>query len=117
MASRMLTHEISILEASLCSALAEPTRLLILYALNKKSLNVTGISNELEIPQPNVSRHLKVLRESGLVNTTRQGSSIVYRLANRKVIEALDLLQCVLLASIQYQDSLIREFSTSGWQP
>ena len=44
------------------------------------------------MPQPLVSRHLKVLRERGMVNGERRGTVVVYSLANTKIIEALDLL-------------------------
>ena len=113
MIPRALSYEISLLEADLCAALAEPTRILILDALNIRSRSVTEISIELGIPQSGASRHLKVLRDRGLVHTTRQGTSVIYRLANHEVIQALDLLQSVLRTSIQHQGSLMRDVSTS----
>ena len=39
-----------------------------------------SLTQELEVPQPTVSRHLKVLREGGLVKATRQGASVQYEL-------------------------------------
>ena len=114
MIARDLAQEISLLQANLCSALAEPTRILILYALNEKPLNVTEISAELGIAHSMTSRHLKVLRDSGLVNTTRRGSSIIYRLSDKQAIQALDLLRSVLRTSIQHQGSLMKEFGTPG---
>jgi ArsR family transcriptional regulator len=48
------------------------------------------------MPQPLVSRHLKVLRERGMVLATRQGSSVLYSLGDLRLIEALDLLRAVL---------------------
>jgi DNA-binding transcriptional ArsR family regulator len=57
---------------------------------------VTELCTNLGMPQPLVSRHLKVLRERGMVNTERHGTTIVYSLANPKIIEALDLLRAVM---------------------
>ncbi|MBI5568269.1 MAG: winged helix-turn-helix transcriptional regulator, partial [Chloroflexi bacterium] len=88
--SQTLVQEVSKLEANLCSALADPTRLLMLYALGENSHNVTELSMELNIAQPTASRHLKILRERGLVNATRQGVSIQYELADQRLIQALD---------------------------
>ena len=68
-----LKQEISQLEANLCSAFADPTRILILYALNEHPRNVTELTNELGTTQSTTSRHLKILRERGLVHTIRIG--------------------------------------------
>ncbi len=108
-----LTQEIAVLHADLCSALAEPTRLVILYALDEKSCNVSELAQKLDIPQPSVSRHLKILRESGLVKANRQGATVQYELNDRRVIEALDLLRAVLRDRIQHRASLIDELKTS----
>ncbi len=108
-----LTQEIAVLHADLCSALAEPTRLVILYALDEKPCNVSELAQKLEIPQPSISRHLKILRESGLVKANRQGATVQYELNDRRVIEALDLLRAVLRDRIQHRASLIDELKTS----
>jgi len=107
-----LTQEITQLHAELCSALAESTRLFILYALAEQQCNVSEITQKLELPQPTISRHLKVLRDAGLVHAKRQGMSIHYELADKRVIEALDLLRGVLRDRIQRSADLIDELVT-----
>jgi len=109
MVSKTLAQEVSQLEADLCFALADPTRILILYALDEQSLNVTEITNALYITQPTTSRHLKILRERGLVHTERQGTTITYHLTDRRLIEALDLLRSVLRDRLAHRASLIEE--------
>jgi DNA-binding transcriptional ArsR family regulator len=80
MVNPSLQQEIMQLEANFCAALSDPSRLLILYALNDSPRNVTELANELGLNQPTASRHLKVLRERGLVNTVRTGTVITYHL-------------------------------------
>jgi len=109
MVNQTLKQEIIQLEADFCSALSDPTRILVLYALNEKSMNVTELTNELNIPQPTTSRHLKVLRERGLVQTTRHGTTINYQLTDTRLIEALDLLRAVMRERLLYQASLADE--------
>ncbi len=109
MVNATLKQEITQLEADFCSALSDPTRIFILYALNEKSLNVTEITNELGIPQPTTSRHLKVLRERGLVFPERQGTVITYHLADQRVIQALDLLRSAMRDRLTQQASLVEE--------
>jgi DNA-binding transcriptional ArsR family regulator len=104
-----MTHEVSQLEADLCSAFADPTRILILYALNRQRRNVTDLAHELRLNQPSVSRHLKVLRDHDLVRTTRCGVSIVYELADSRLIEALNILRTVLRDQISHKAHLVLE--------
>lgn len=91
-----LKQEIEILHNQVCSALGDPKRLMILYVLSRQPQCVNDIAAELDIPQPTVSRHLKILRERSLVNATRHGPSVLYSLADVRLIQALDLLRGIL---------------------
>ncbi len=104
-----LTQEVSQLEANLCSAFSDPTRILILYALNEQPHNVTELVNELGANQSTISRHLKVLRDHGLVQTTRQGVSITYTLADTRLINALDILRAVLHDNLTSKANLMMD--------
>lgn len=109
MINQTLRQEISHLEADFCSALSDPTRILILYALNEKPLNVTELTNELGASQPTTSRHLKVLRERGLVHTVRAGTTVTYHLSDTRLIQALDLLRSVMRERLAYRAGLMEE--------
>jgi len=110
MVNQTLKQEIIQLEADFCFALSDPTRIFILYALRDKPLNVTELTNELDIPQPTTSRHLKILRERGLVYTERQGTVITYHLTDTRIIQALDLLRSAMKDRLAEKTSLITEF-------
>jgi ArsR family transcriptional regulator len=109
MVNPTLKQEIIQLEADFCAALSDPTRIFILYALNERSQNVTELTNELAISQPTTSRHLKVLRERGLVYTERQGTVITYHLTDQRIIQALDLLRSAMRDRLTQQANLITE--------
>jgi DNA-binding transcriptional ArsR family regulator len=101
-----LRDEIHQMHAHLCSSLADPNRILLLYTLSQAPSNVTDLATETGLPQPSVSRHLRVLRESGLVIGQRDAHSVVYRLADERVIEALDILRGMLAAALKRQGAL-----------
>jgi DNA-binding transcriptional ArsR family regulator len=101
------TQEISQLEANLCYAFVDPTRIRILYALNAGPHNVTELTIQIGSNQPKISRHLKVLRDLGLVRTTRQGVTITYELSDVRLIEALDILRGVLRDSLAVRADMI----------
>ena len=84
--------EFSQREADVCFALADPTRINIIHALKEHPYNVNELTLELGIPQPMTSRHLKILRERGLVQSTRHGVSVTYSLADLRLLDALALL-------------------------
>ena len=109
MVSSTLVQEITQLHADFCSALADSTRLILLYALAEGPRNVGELTEELGHPQPTISRHLKNLKDRGLVVATRQGTMVQYTLADRRVIDALDILRSIMRDSIQKRASFIDE--------
>ena len=72
-------------QAELLQALAHPKRLEILNLLAQTSLTVTQIYSMLDLPQANISQHLIVLRQAGVVATKRNGKEIFYKLRNQKI--------------------------------
>ena len=102
-------REVHRLHAEICQALSDPTRILILYELRDGAHNVGELAEAFEMSQPSVSRHLKVLRDRRMVRAERSGMNIYYRLADQRVIQALDLLREVLAQTIDDHQSLIHE--------
>ncbi len=101
-----LSQEITRLHADICSSLADPRRILILYVLAEQALNVSEVAESVAISQPAASRHLNILRERGMVNAQRSGQSVVYELADERVIQALNLLRGVLADNLKSQADL-----------
>jgi len=93
---KQLLREVNQLHAEICGGLSDPNRIAILYAIAEKPVSVMELAEMLEMPQPSLSRHLKVLRDRGMVLAQRQGSSIYYSLSDKRIIKALDLLREVL---------------------
>lgn len=104
-----LSQEVSQLHADICSALADPTRILMLYLLADHPHTVNELANKLNTAQPTTSRQLKVLRERGLVRATRQAQNVEYSLCDPRIIEALDLLRAVLRDTLSQRANLINE--------
>ena len=102
-------HEITQLHAEICSALADPHRIRLLYAIFSKPRNVSSLAGDVGISQPAASRHLKILRESGLVTSNRSGSSVVYSLTDERLITALELLRSILNDRLVYHAGLVEE--------
>jgi len=104
-----LSQEICMMEAELCSAFSDPTRILILYELDEKPRMVNELAADLNVNQPTISRHLKILRDRGLVKAERQGTTMLYCLTYHRLIEALDLLRAVMRDRLVQRASLVTE--------
>lgn len=91
-----LETEINLLHKHICPAMGDPKRMLLLYQLAQSDQTVSQLTEALGQPQSTVSRHLAILRENRLVHTRRQGTSVIYSLADRRIIGAIDILRQVL---------------------
>ncbi len=72
--------------------LGEPFRLRILQSLSKSEKTVTELVEDLEANQPNVSKHLNLLLEGGLVARRKQGTSSIYSVADPLIFTLCDLV-------------------------
>ncbi len=116
MDNRHLAEEVAQLHSQICSALADPRRILILYTLAERAHHVTELAEKIGISQPATSRHLKILRQHHLVQARREGTNVQYRLADPALIQALDMLRDVLHNRLSRGANLIEEASTHSTQ-
>ena len=96
------------LHASICHTLANPKRLEIIDKLRVGELTVTELVEALEISQSNLSQHLSVMRQRGIVTTRREGLKVFYRLSNSKITQACDLMRQVLLENLEADVAVAR---------
>jgi DNA-binding transcriptional ArsR family regulator len=88
--------EITILQAEVLKTLANPRRLEILHALADGPLEVGRLANVIGATQPNVSQHLAILRNAGVLEAQRDGREVRYQLADPDVMVACGLMRSVL---------------------
>jgi DNA-binding transcriptional ArsR family regulator len=110
----LLEAEVNNLHASICAGLAEPKRIMILYSLAERPQTVNDLSAAVGMPQSSTSRHLRILRERGMVVALRRGQSVEYRLGDLRLIQALDLLRGVLRDHITHRANLIDRLDESS---
>lgn len=96
MSKEQLDKELVLVHERICPALNHPVRMKILYLLKGKALYVGELTEAMGIPQSSVSRHLRVLRERGLVRAERQGTMIRYELAEEELADVIDVLRRIL---------------------
>ncbi len=89
MALNNVTQENILKVSKFFKSISDPTRLRILLALSEKEMNVSSITELLEMEQSAVSHQLKALRENRLVKSRKEGKSVVYSLDDQHVVDIL----------------------------
>jgi ArsR family transcriptional regulator len=96
------------LHADFCKILADTSRLLIIMELNSGETSVNELARRLNLQQSNVSKHLSLMRDHGLVNSRRDGATIYYSVSDTRIFAAIKLLREVQNDQIEKRSLLTR---------
>jgi ArsR family transcriptional regulator, virulence genes transcriptional regulator len=96
------------MQADICQVLANPKRLQILNLLKWGELSVGAMVQSLGVPKANLSQHLSLMRQKGILATRRQGTSIYYRLSTPDITQACEIMRGVLHEVLDSRGSLSR---------
>ncbi len=99
------------LHAKVCQVLGHPKRLEILNALRDQEKSAGDLAAILGIGKANLSQHLAIMRERGILTASRDGLNVYYRVANPKVIQACDLMRQVLLEQLAAMGALAQQIN------
>lgn len=69
---------------------------------------VSELMNLAGISQTNLSQHLAILRQRGVVTTRKEGTCIYYKTTNPKIIQACDLMRSVLLERLSEGEKIVK---------
>ena len=99
--------------AKITKALASPHRLEIVELLAQGEFSVEQISIQTDLSMANASQHLQVLKTAQLVEVTRNGNFLHYRLANENVFKAWKALRDLGVERIASVEKLVKDFRKS----
>jgi ArsR family transcriptional regulator len=86
-------EELYRLQAEFCKGMAHPKRIQILRILKGGEKTVSELARLTGIPQANMSQHLALLRQFGLLSTRRDGNNIYYAISDRRIVDACELVR------------------------
>ena len=95
--------------ASICKIFTNPRRLEIIDLLRDGEKTVNELVKLMNLPQSTVSQHLAVMREKGILEAKRAGSSTFYRISDERIVKACDLMREVLLSHIDKLEKIANE--------
>jgi ArsR family transcriptional regulator len=103
-----MNEEIFELHADVCRTLSNPKRLMILNSLRGGEMPVGQILAQMgRTGKANLSQHLAVMRQKGVLATRREGNLIYYRISSPKIIQACDLMREVLFEQLAEKSALL----------
>lgn len=106
------------LQAEICAALASPVRLHILDLLSDGEKTATDLLTELKIPKANLSQHIAVLKDAGIIQSRKEGLFQYLSLSLPTIKEACGLIRSVLLTKVSMDEKqnlkLIKELRSRG---
>ncbi|MFY9269542.1 MAG: metalloregulator ArsR/SmtB family transcription factor [Candidatus Manganitrophaceae bacterium] len=105
-----LEGEVYRLHADICQTLANPKRLKIVNILREKEVSASELLTVLSVPKANLSQHMMVLRQKGIVVVRREGNTVYYQLARPKILKAFDLMREILFEVLEEQQKLLKEY-------
>lgn len=89
--------------AEMCKVFSNAMRLKILSILRERELTVAAIAAELEVAPGTVSPHLLMMKQRRVLAARKEGNQVFYRLANRKLLQAFDLMREILYEQMRME--------------
>ena len=93
---------------NVCKAIANSTRLQILDFLREGEKCVCELLPLLELEQSNVSQHLTILKNAGIVTSRKKGQHVLYKVRNEKIFDLMDDLDAMLVSELEEASELLK---------
>ena len=109
------SHELQTLKAEFFRAMAHPARIRILEVLAQhREQSVQALQQRLAVDQPIVSQQLAKLRSHGVVTSRKQGTTVLYALADPRIADLLKVARDILNRRLSGTKTLLHELRRSG---
>ena len=99
--------------ADFCKVLSHPTRLQIIDILHDREMTVNGLAAQLQVAVGNLSQHLNLMKQRKVLESRKEGNSVIYRLANPKMTRACGLIREILFEQMQQDNALFKRMDRS----
>jgi ArsR family transcriptional regulator len=109
-----MDRQIYEMHAKICSIFSNPKRLEIIDLLRDGEKSVGELSGLMDIPQANLSQHLSLMKQSGILEARRDGLNIYYGIANPKALKAFEIMREVLLDQLSKNEKMIKKIKMVG---
>ena len=97
--------------ADICKTLSNPRRLEIINALrDNRELTATQLLEQIYVSKANLSQHMAVLVQKGVVKSRREGINVFYQLSDERITQACDIMRDVLISNLEAEVKALEQF-------
>jgi len=108
------SRELQSLKADFFRTMAHPARIRILEVLSGGELSVQALQEKLSVDQPAVSQQLAKLRAHGVVTGRKEGTTVIYALADPRIADLLNVAKDILNRRLSGSTTLLHELQSHG---
>lgn len=105
----MNNKEIYKMHADFCKFMGNAKRIEILFLLDGREMSVEEMAAEMNIRLANLSQHLSIMRERGVVTARRQGTRIFYKISNAKILKACLVMRDVMFEQMKRKINIMKD--------
>ncbi len=106
--------EIYRMHADMCKFMGNPKRIEVIFILGEEEMNVDEIAERMGIRHSNLSQHLSIMREKGIITARREGTRMYYRITNKGILTACTMMRDVMFEQMKERLSVMEEASNSS---
>ena len=104
-----MTASVFELQANICKVFSHPKRLEVLCELKTGEKSFTELQAATGLSKSNLSQHLRLLRDRGVIEARREGQNMYFAVANPKITEACQLMHEVLCEQLEARQRIAAE--------
>lgn len=97
------------MHAEVCKTFANPKRLQVINAVRNGELTASQLIQKLNISKANLSQHMGVLIQKGVVVPRREGINVFYRLTDNRITKACDIMREVLIGKLESDNKILKK--------
>ena len=97
------------LQAEICKAFAHPQRIELIKILCDKEITAGELLEKVKINKVNLSQHMAILINKGIVSSRKHGKNVSYKLADTRIIKACNLMREVLLTALEQKHFVFKK--------
>lgn len=89
------------MQVKILKAMAHPIRLKIIKKLGNQKLCVCELNKDVEFTQSNLSQHLKILKDAGILESEKKGVWMHYRVKNKEILDLINIIENIISNDIK----------------
>ncbi|WFD09357.1 ArsR/SmtB family transcription factor [Tepidibacter hydrothermalis] len=89
------------MQVKVLKAMAHPIRLKIIKKLGDQKLCVCELNKDVEFTQSNLSQHLKILKDAGILESEKNGLWMHYRVKNKEILDVINIVEKVISDNVK----------------